>query len=282
MTQNAETKLSAAETVRLSLEREISEGILIPGDPLDEDNLAARFGVSRTPVREALLHLSVKGLVTIAPRAGIYVSRLSMSELFGLIEMLSELEAVCAKLATRRHTSEEAEALRRVHQESLAFEESGDAQGYARCNAEFHEILYQACRNPALAAEISHIRSRTRVYRQSVFQNQLRIRRSREDHARILEAMFAGDAVAAYNAALDHIAGGLPDFTDMISHVPTQLLAVDADYPGKQSQERQRETARRALAPAEVQPSEGKEKGSAGGKGSPVKRRKLGAMANAR
>lgn len=248
MTQDAERKLSAAETVRLELEREISEGILIPGDLLDEETLAARFGTSRTPVREALLHLSVRGMVTIAPRSGIFVARLSMPELLGLIELLAELEAACAKLATRRLTQEEAEALKRIHKESVAFEESGDAQGYSRCNAAFHEILYQACRNAPLAAEIAHIRSRTRVYRQSVFQNQLRIRRSREDHAQILEALLAGDAPAASAAMLEHIAGGVRDFTDMISHVPTRLLAFDADYPGKQSQEQQRKTARQTLA----------------------------------
>ena len=274
MIPNPEQKLSAAETVRSSLEREISEGILIPGDPLDEDVLAERFGVSRTPVREALLHLSVKGLVTIAPRAGIYVSRLSMPELFGLLELLAELEAVCVKLATRRHTAEDAEALKRIHLESLAFEESGDAEGYARCNSQFHEILYQACRNAPLAAEIAHIRSRTRVYRQSVFQNQLRIRRSREDHARILEAMFAGDAAAAYTAALEHIAGGVPDFADMISHVPVRLLATDADYPGRQSQERQRESARRAFAPDEAEPVQLAGKAMAGAKVSAGRGRK--------
>lgn len=250
VTQPAERKLSAAETVRLELEREIDDGILIPGDALDEEALAARFGVSRTPVREALLHLSVLGVVTIAPRAGIYVSRLSMPELLALVEMLAELEAACAKLATRRIGPEEAAALKQVHQESLAFEESGDAAGYARCNAQFHEILYQACRNAPLAAEIARIRSRTRVYRQSVFQNQLRIRRSREDHARIVEAVLAGDAFAAAEAALEHIAGGVRDLTDMISHVPTRLLAVDADYPGRHSHEQQRETALRAFAHA--------------------------------
>lgn len=247
MTQHAERKVSAAETVRVELEREISDGILIPGDALDEEALAARFGVSRTPVREALLHLSVLGIVTIAPRTGIYVSRLSMPELLALTEMLAELEASCAKLATRRIGPDEAAALKQVHQESLIFEQGGDAQGYARCNAQFHEILYQACRNPPLAAEIAHIRSRTRVYRQSVFQNQLRIRRSREDHARILEAVLAGDAPAASEATLEHIAGGLRDLADMISHVPARLLAVDADYPGRHSREQRRETALRTL-----------------------------------
>lgn len=249
VTQRDERKQSAAETIRMEIEREINEGVLTPGDPLDEEALAGRFGVSRTPVREALLHLSVLGTVTIAPRAGIYVSRLSMPELLALIEMLAELEAACAKLATRRIMPDEAEALKRVHQESLAFEQSGDAGGYARCNTQFHEILYQACRNAPLADEIARIRGRTRVYRQSVLQNQMRIRRSREDHGRILEAVLAGDAGAAAEAALQHLAGGARDLTDMISHVPTRFLAVDANFPAKQSREQQREAVLRALSP---------------------------------
>jgi len=235
-----ERKPSAAETVRMALEREISDGALIPGDSLDEDALALRFGVSRTPVREALLHLSVLGIVTIAPRAGIYVSRLSMPEVRALTEMLAELEASCAKLATRRIGPEETAALKQIHQESLIYEENGDAQGYARCNARFHEILYQACRNAPLAAEIARIRSRIQVYRQSVFQNQLRIRRSREDHERILNAILAGDAAKASEAMLDHIMGGLPDLADMISQVPSRLLSDDAGYPGRQDREQLR------------------------------------------
>lgn len=241
MNQQTERKLSAADTVRLTLEREISDGVLVPGDALDEDALAVRFGVSRTPVREALLHLSVLGVITIVPRVGIYVSRLSLPELLALIEMLAELEASCAKLATRRISSEQAATLKKVHQDSLVCEQSGDAQGYAHCNAQFHEILYQACRNDPLAREIARIRSRTRVYRQSVFQNQLRIRRSREDHEQLLQAILAGDANTASDLAIAHIAGGAKDLADMISHVPRQLLAVDADYPGRQHRELQQQ-----------------------------------------
>src|SRR5688572_24403654 len=95
-------KLSASESVRQQLEHDISNGALLPGDALDEEALAQRFGVSRTPVREALLQLSVRGLVSIAPRTGIYVSRLSIPELANLLELLAELEGACAKLATRR------------------------------------------------------------------------------------------------------------------------------------------------------------------------------------
>ncbi|MGE4239786.1 GntR family transcriptional regulator [Ramlibacter sp.] len=241
-------KLSAAESVRVELQREISEGLLVPGDPLDEEAIAARFGISRTPVREALLHLSVRGLVTIAPRAGIYVARLSIPELLGLLELLAELEAVCAKFAARRHSAEEAQALKRVHENSLAFEKQADAAGYAAANAEFHEILYRACRNEPLAREIAHLRMRTQVYRQSVFQNQLRIRRSREDHERVVRAILMGDPDGAYAAMLDHIAIGGRDFADLLSRVPTTMLAGEPEYPGRSRIEPQRAVARKVLA----------------------------------
>lgn len=139
-------------------------------------------------------------------------------------------------------------ALKQIHQDSVTHEESGNTQDYAHCNAQFHEILYQACRNKPLAAEIARIRSRPRVYSQSVLQNQLCIRRSREDHARILEALLAGDASAAAEAMQQHIAGGLQDLADMISRVPAQLLAVDKDHPGRNSRESQRDTALRAIS----------------------------------
>jgi DNA-binding GntR family transcriptional regulator len=243
-------KLSASESVRQQLEREISDGALMPGDVLDEEALAQRFKVSRTPVREALLQLSVRGLVSIAPRAGIYVSRLSIPELANLLELLAELEGACAKLATRRISAEDLAALRRVHDASEVFETTPDAQAYGRANAEFHEILYRACRNEALMLEIAHIRRRTQVYRQSVFQNQARIRRSREEHARILAALLAGDATAAGQLMIEHISIGGRDFRDFISTVPRRLLASEVEaYPGKATAERQRNDAAAALMP---------------------------------
>lgn len=240
MIQEEERKLSAAETVRLQLEKDISEGRLLPGSPLDEESLCARFEMSRTPVREALLHLAAVGLVTIVPRAGIYVARLSLTELMALVELLAELEAGCAKLATRRIDATEVAALKRVLRDSLACEKANDVQGYAHCNARFHEILYVACRNPAMAADIARIRARVRIYRRSVFENQVRIRRSRLDHTRIVEAIVDGDPDAAARFMLEHISGGLPDLSDMVSRASGTLLAADADYPGRQGHEQQR------------------------------------------
>jgi DNA-binding GntR family transcriptional regulator len=235
----AEQRLSASEMVLRALQDEISDGTLLPGDALDEDALAKRFAVSRTPVREALLQLSARGLVLITPRVGIHVARLSIPELMSLAELLAELEGACAKLATRRMTADVRVALQRVHEQSAECERTLDAQAYGRSNAEFHELIYGACRNPALADEIAHIRRRTRVYRQSAFQSAARIRRSRQEHGRILEAMLAGDETVAGQLMTEHIAIGGRDFTDFISTAPQQLLASDMDaYPGKLAAER--------------------------------------------
>lgn len=248
-----EQKLKASELVRHQLERDISSGILLPGDTLDEAELARRFGVSRTPVREALLQLSVRGLVSIAPRAGIYVSRLSIPELLGLLELLAELEGSCAKLATRRLTPQEAARLTLIHEKSLPLESDPDPQAYGRVNAEFHEILYQACRNEALMGEIAHIRRRTQVYRQTVFQNQARILRSRQEHGRILQAILAGDAELAGQLMVEHISVGGRDLTDLISTVPQRLLATDVEtYPGKQTAEHARLAAQASPLQARV------------------------------
>ncbi|HMN78529.1 MAG TPA: GntR family transcriptional regulator [Burkholderiaceae bacterium] len=253
--RTGERKLSASEVVRNELEADIGSGALMPGDSLDEDALAVRFGVSRTPVREALLQLSVRGLVTIAPRSGIYVARLSIPELMGLVELLAELEGSCAKLATRRLTQEEIGALHRVHEQSRVFEDPPDAAGYSHANAEFHEILYRACRNPALASEIAYIRRRIQVYRRTVFQNTARLRRSREEHAGILAAMTAGDALAAGQLMIEHIGIGGRDLADFLTTVPPHLLASEADYPGRRSLEDRRTAAVQAMAAKPAKPA---------------------------
>src|SRR5665647_1918203 len=97
-------KDNLAFQIRRKLEEEINRGDLLPGDALDERELAQRFGVSRTPVREAMVQLVAQGLVTTAPRQGVHVARMSIQELLGLFELLAEIEGVCAKYCARRLT----------------------------------------------------------------------------------------------------------------------------------------------------------------------------------
>ncbi|HBN49026.1 MAG TPA: GntR family transcriptional regulator, partial [Thalassospira sp.] len=93
------------------LERDIVTGVLKPGDKLDERSLSERFGVSRTPVREALQTLAGSGLVATMPRRGTIVASITVADLIEMFEVMAELEAMCARLAARRMARADIEKL---------------------------------------------------------------------------------------------------------------------------------------------------------------------------
>ena len=86
-----------AEVLRQRLEREIFSGALLPGERLDESGLARRFGVSRTPVREALLQLASAGLIEMRPRQGAVVAAITVQQLLQMFEVMADMEALCAR-----------------------------------------------------------------------------------------------------------------------------------------------------------------------------------------
>ena len=93
---------SRAHQLRDTLEDEIVNGRLQPGDRLDEASLAARFNVSRTPIREALQQLVAAGLVQSEPKRGTFVARIGIPQLIEMFEVMAELEGMCGRLAARR------------------------------------------------------------------------------------------------------------------------------------------------------------------------------------
>src|SRR3954467_5687229 len=116
---------SRSSQLREAIEELIAVGAVAPGQHLDEMELAARFGVSRTPVRETLIQLASMGLVVIRPRRGAIVAELGPQQLVEMFEVMSELEATCGRLAARRMTPEEQRALLAAHQ---ACQDARDAQ----------------------------------------------------------------------------------------------------------------------------------------------------------
>lgn len=223
-TPKFECSTNAAEQVRLATEDGIFSGKYLPGDPLDERALMKHFGVSRTPVREAILQLSAQGLVRVVPRSGTYVARMSIKELLAMFELLSELEGACAKLASRRMSAEERQQLVETLEESRACVAEHDAEKYEEANSRFHELLYAGCLNKYLCEQILTIRRRTQIYRQAHFQDPRRIEKSWKDHRRVVDAILAGDENAACRAMIDHIAIGGQEFAEFIAHVPKRLL----------------------------------------------------------
>ncbi len=218
--------MKASRRIHLSIETQITEGSLLPGDPIDEERLMAQFGVSRTPVREALLHLQAEGLLTSLPRGGVVVAKMSVTQLFAMWELLAELEGICARYACERMTREERAELQRIHAAAEDVVAQDDEIGWQQANMAFHECLYAGARNTYLRQEILRMRTRTQAYRKHAFGAIGRLQVSQRHHGLIVEAVMALDAQAAGLAGFRHMnpGDGAPGVRNLIMTLPPELL----------------------------------------------------------
>ena len=131
-------------SLRDVLEDEIVEGRLSPGDRLDEMSLAERFGVSRTPIREALRQLAAAGFVEIRPHRGALVSAPDPRRIIEMFEVMAELEALCARLAARRLLTEDYQRLQQTLKACGDALKAGDSDAYYYENEQFHRAIYAA------------------------------------------------------------------------------------------------------------------------------------------
>ena len=204
------------ERIRAALEGEIEAGRLVPGSALDETELARRFAVSRTPVREALLMLAAQKLVSIVPRSGVHVYRPNAAELIALLECLGEFEGVAARLAALRMGEPERRALRAAHKKAQARAAAGDVPGYETANQSFHALIIEGSANPLVAEQIRGVRRRLSTFRRRVLDAPGRLARSRKEHERIVAAILAGDGEAAAAAMREHILGKGQAYADLV------------------------------------------------------------------
>lgn len=210
--------IRTADKIRESLEERIIEGEFKDGDRLDEVRLATTFGVSRTPMREALQMLAASGLVELIPRRGAYVRHPGIVELVEMFEVMAELEALCGRLAARRISQAELAELTiaaRACERSL---EEGKADAYYHENERFHFLIYKAGGNSFLAGEAKKLHKRLRPFRRMQLRARGRMAQSMEEHAAILEAIRAGDPEAAATALRNHINIQGEKFHDLLSH----------------------------------------------------------------
>jgi DNA-binding GntR family transcriptional regulator len=217
-----------AADIRATLQDEIESGKLGPGAALDERALATRFDVSRTPVREALQQLAARGLVRIAPRQGVFVSRLSVNRVRAMLEYIGELESLCAKLAARRLDDEVRRALDAAVAQCEEAAEHGAAAEYAVANTVFHEAIYAGCRNEYLAEQIRQARRLIQRYRVRDFQTKAQIAASLADHRKIAQAIQAGDEALAAETMLRHVPAGTTGFSEFLAKVPMSFFETDS------------------------------------------------------
>ena len=183
----------------------IVTGYLRPGERLDEVSLAARFDVSRTPVREALGQLSAIGLVERRPNRGAIVAVVTQEHLASMFESMAELEAICARFCAERMTGAERRSMEMEHQASARMVQLGAEEDYEYFNTEFHSRLYRGAHNTHIHDLTVATRSRLAPFRRAQFMLPGRLAKSWQEHDLIVTAIMRGDAAAAGKAAWNHV-----------------------------------------------------------------------------
>src|SRR5215207_9935018 len=179
-------KITRAEELRLQLADEIVRGALPPGAALDETDIARRFNVSRTPVREALRQLAASGLIDARAHRGAVVARPTLERLTGMFEAMAELEALCAGLAAERMPAADRARLEAVHEELRVLSHAGSQNGY-------------------IAEMTLATRVRVQPFRRAQFRNLGRLAKSHAEHDRVVVAIMRGDKTGAAAAMRAHI-----------------------------------------------------------------------------
>lgn len=194
-----------AEELRLQLADDIVRGILAPGAALDEIEVARRFNVSRTPVREALRMLAASGLVEVRAHRGAVVARPTHEDLIGMFEVMAELESLCAGYAAERMTAPERHTMADEHEKLRVLIQSGDPQRFHEVNEAFHATIYSGAHNQYLAELTLTTRARVRPFRRAQFRIGGRLAKSHLEHDRVVQAILRGERTLAAQTMYAHI-----------------------------------------------------------------------------
>jgi DNA-binding GntR family transcriptional regulator len=174
---------------------------------LDERSLAEQFGISRTPVREAMAQLEREGFVRLVPRRGVYVVRKSKREVIELITAWAALESMAARLITQNAGDDEIASLRRM----FATFEDGKIRAhldeYSEINIEFHQTIVRLSRSTLLIQLAGNLFTHMRMIRRKTIGEKDRADRSIRDHMHIIEALEARDTARAETLVRDHALG---------------------------------------------------------------------------
>ena len=207
-----------------ALEHDIVSGLIRPNQRLDERDLAQRFQVSRTPVREALNRLVSSGIVEYRPRQGMFASAMTMSQFFHMYEVMAHLEALCANLCARRMGRNDQHALSELHAGADAILDARDAAAYSRYNLAFHDLLYRGAKNPVLEDQVRTLRRRLQPYRSYSFEFPNRTKESHAEHTQIIDYILRGESEAAERAMRNHMDIRRENFSDLLVVLSGTLL----------------------------------------------------------
>ena len=216
ITPQAQTAARAVRSTAIAatLEDEIVSGRLAAGARLDEGSLTRRFGVSRTPVREALHVLVARSLAERIPYCGVVVVDITRERIEQMFEAMAEIEALCGRLASERMTMRERAALRDRHAALGDVARAGDSAGYEAGNTAFHDMIHAGAHNADLAEVSAALRLKLAPFRKSQLRSVDRMRRSDAEHGEIVAAILDRDGAGAAGALRRHLLSAAQEVLD--------------------------------------------------------------------
>ena len=194
-----------ADKLISDIRNEVSSGILKPGDQLEVTALAERFGVSRTPIREAIRTLVESGVLETRPRKGSFVRVLSAKQLLDLFQVAAELEGMACRLAALSLTKENVEAIERGLAKCTQAAEAQNNAEYAMANLDFHTAIHNASGNDWLIEQLRQLQINLNSYRTMPYEIRGRLNKSTDEHKIICDAILSGDGEHACNLMRDHM-----------------------------------------------------------------------------
>ena len=197
------------EDVADRLREQIFNKQLEPGSWLDEQSLADQFGISRTPMREAIKVLASEGLVTIKMRRGAYVTEVAREDLEQIFTILSLLEGQAAKETAVKATEAELNMLDHLHHRLEKAAADRDIEQFFEINGKFHELIQEIAGNKWMNGVIADLRKVLKLHRRDSLTSTGRLQNSLVEHREILRALLKRDEQAAEAVMRKHLAQGL-------------------------------------------------------------------------
>lgn len=187
------------------LRDQIYQHELIPGDPIDEMALCERFGISRTPLREALKVLDSEGLIELIPRRGSFVRSMDIEELNELFPVMVVLEGLCAREAVENCTAQDLQQLETMHEKLENYVKESNIDAYYEQNFVFHQAVQDLSANKWLQRVIGDLRKVLRLARHMQLTIPGRLEESLEEHRQIMQAFSKHDSDMADQNMQKHL-----------------------------------------------------------------------------
>lgn len=206
MTRIAPTALY--QEVAERLRQRIFAHELTPGTWIDEQKLAEQYGISRTPLREALKVLASEGLVELRPRRGCYVTEISRQDLDDIFPLMAMLEGRCAAEAVQRMKAVDLGALKEIHDRLELAARNWQIAAFFEANQEFHKKIQELSGNRWLLSVIQDLRKVLKLSRLHSLSLEGRLQQSLDEHRKIMAALISSDADSAEKLMHDHLLSG--------------------------------------------------------------------------